>query len=255
MTNVQGELYQKAARLLVAAKYPIALSGAGISVDSGIPDFRSPGGLWTHFDPMEYGTIEAFNRNPSKAWEMFEEMSKVILPAKPNPGHLGLAELEEMGLLKAIITQNIDNLHQEAGSKNVIEFHGNSNKLVCRTCGGRFSADEAEAKKNDNWPPECPSCAEILKPDVVLFGEQIPYYALTESQAHAQKSDLIFVLGASVTVMPASGIPLITRNNGGKIIEFNLTETQLSPIADITLFGNTSVTVPRFVQTVSSIIE
>lgn len=256
MTIEQSELFEKAAKLFVEAKYQVALTGAGISVDSGIPDFRSSGGLWTRFDPMEYGTIEAFDQNPEKVWEMIEQMSKVVLTAKPNPGHFGLAKLEELGLLRTIITQNIDNLHQEAGSKVVIEFHGNAGQLVCRSCGGKFPTDQEETKAREsaNWPPECPSCAQILRPDVTLFGEQIPYDALFESQAHAHKSDMMLVLGTSATVVPASSIPLITKKGGGKIIEFNLSETQLTPVADLTLFGNTSVTVPKFVEAVKAMI-
>ena len=255
MNEPTRETLRQAARMILDSRWSFALTGAGISVDSGIPDFRSMGGLWTRFDPMEYATIEAFYRNRAKVWEMIREMSALINEARPNPGHIGLADLEKMDLLKAIVTQNVDNLHQEAGSREVIEFHGNGNQLVCTTCSGRFTALEAEQRaiKTGDWPPDCPSCAEILKPDVVFFGEAIPARALEKAQIHASEADLILVLGSSATVMPAAHLPMITKQRGGKIIELNKAETQLTPMADLTVLGGLSQTVPRLLEQVRAL--
>ena len=246
-----------AADLIVRARWPIALTGAGISVDSGIPDFRSPGGLWTRYDPFEYAHIEAFFRNPEKVWQMLKELSDLVVNARPNPGHEGLAALERMGRLKAVITQNVDNLHQEAGNTEVIEFHGNGNYLVCTQCDFRTSAREAEtrARQDGVFPPRCPQDQSVLKPDVIFFGESIPIRPLAASEEHAGRSDLILVIGTSATVSPASSIPLITKQVGGKIIEINLTTTQLTPMADLTLLGSASRIMPLLVERVRALLE
>lgn len=255
MNSRDHELYRQAATLLQKSDYTIALTGAGMSVDSKIPDFRSAGGLWTKYNPAEYATISAFRSDPVKVWKMLKEMFSLVTEANPNPGHTALAELEKMGLVKAVITQNIDNLHQEAGSKEVIEFHGNGSYLSCMMCNGKWSAQQAKqmAEKSKLWPPECPSCAQILKPDVVFFGETIPQGALLHSHAHAEKADLILVMGTSATVTPASSLPLIVKQSGGKIIEFNIEQTQLTDVADVVLLGSTSKTVPALVKVLQSL--
>ena len=163
----------RAAQVICQSKKTLALTGAGISVESGIPDFRSRGGLWERFDPIEYATIEAFKADPKKVWQMLEEVSVLLDQARPNPAHTGLARLQEMGLLQAIITQNIDNLHQEGGASRVIEYHGNAKTLSCLGCNQRYNANEIEGQ----GPPKC-DCGKILKPNVVFFGEPIPRKAL-----------------------------------------------------------------------------
>lgn len=255
--NIDSAQLNEAAGLILASKWPIALTGAGISVDSGIPDFRGAGGIWERYDPMEYGTIHAFRADPAKVWKMLTELSDMVSSARPNPGHKGLADLERLGLLKAIITQNIDNLHQEAGNTEVIEFHGNGNYLTCMMCGGKYEAEVTadKARADGNWPPECPSCSQVLKPDVVFFGEMIPSAALAGSMMHADKADLILVLGTSATVVPASQIPISVKQRGGRIIEFNLEQTQLSPMADMTILGNTSLTMPALINAIKSKIN
>ena len=159
------DLFEKAADIIVASKLTLALTGAGVSVESGIPDFRSAEGLWSKFDPAEYATIQAFRANPEKVWEMLRAMDEVVSQAKPNMAHLGMGELEDMGCLHCIITQNVDNLHQAGGSRDVIEYHGNSSTLSCLWCGRKYPATE---KRNEN-PPRC-ECQKILKPDVIFFG-------------------------------------------------------------------------------------
>ncbi|MCZ6690027.1 MAG: hypothetical protein O7H41_10520 [Planctomycetota bacterium] len=156
---------REAAEAIVRRCHAVALTGAGISVPSGIPDFRSPGGIWEKFDPMEYATIDAFLRDPAKVWEFFVELDELLLGAEPNPAHEALARLEAIGLLDGVITQNVDNLHRQAGSKIVVEFHGSGRQLICPGCGGRRYPEP-----DMQIPPVC-SCGQAMKPDVVLFGE------------------------------------------------------------------------------------
>ena len=181
-------LYEQAAKTIRESTGLIALTGAGHSVESGIPDFRSPGGLWDKFNPMEYAHIEAFKSNPRKVWDMIFALKDITDNAKPNPAHKALARLEEIGFLKAVITQNVDNLHQAAGNRKVIEFHGNASRLECLNCGREYSSDEIVI---ENTPPTCRHCSSILKPGYIFFGEMIPMAALTESQDLANRADAI----------------------------------------------------------------
>ena len=228
----------------------VALTGAGISVDSGIPDFRGAGGLWDRFDPMEYATLDAFLRRPEKVWEMIRAMNAVIEAARPNPGHLALARLEAMGRLASIVTQNIENLHQEAGSRTVIEFHGNGKTLVCLECGRRVAAAEVS---RDEFPPRC-SCLRqpVLKPDVVFFGEMIPAEANSRAQAEATGCDVMLVVGTSAVVAPASSIPWIARRNGAMVAEINLEPTPLTGnVAHVSAWGSASEILPRIADLVA----
>lgn len=238
----------EAAGIIISSKNLIALTGAGISVESGIPDFRSAGGLWEKYDPMEYAHIDSFRRNPVKIWDMIFDLVALTRNAKPNPAHIALAELERMDYLKAIITQNIDNLHQAAGSGNVIEFHGNASRLECLHCGAEYGADEFEATGK---PPACGKCNEILKPSVIFFGEMIPQRALVDSQLYAEGADAVLVIGTSAVVYPASNIPYIAKQRGAKVIEMNLEETGLTgSITDVFIQGSVGSTLPRLVDRV-----
>jgi NAD-dependent deacetylase len=242
---------QQVADWIRNSKSTVALTGAGISVDSGIPDFRSPGGLWTKFNPMEYATIQAFRNNPIKVWTMLVEMEGVIRNARPNPGHFGLAALERMGHLDAIITQNIDNLHQEAGNTRVVEFHGNGQRLVCLSCGAVCDARAFSARSTEDeaFPPRCAKCEAILKPDVVLFGEQIPFEAARKAQILASKCDVMLVVGTSAGVVPAAELPFLAKERGAKIVEINISRTHLShQLADISLIESATVAMPRIVE-------
>ncbi len=242
---------ERAAELLRRSKWAVALTGAGISVESGIPDFRSPGGLWEKFDPMEYATIDAFRGNPVKVWNMLIEMGDVVRQARPNAGHFALAEMEKLGVLKSIVTQNIDNMHQTAGSRRVIEFHGNVRKLVCLFCHREFDAGaiEADAAAAGEFPPRCPHDGHILKPNVVFFGETIPVKASIEANQEAEKCDVMLVAGTSATVYPASSLPLLAGERGATVIEVNLVETGLTHyVADISLHGSTGEILPRLVE-------
>jgi NAD-dependent deacetylase len=240
------EMVEKAANILVHSKMTIALTGAGISVESGIPDFRSAGGLWEKFDPAEYATIEAFRSNPEKVWEMLREMEDVVLRAKPNKAHIGLGELEKLDCLHHIITQNVDNLHQEGGAQNVIEYHGNSATLSCITCGRQYQA----AEKRGEHVPKC-ACGSILKPDVIFFGEAIPPEAMNRSFQFATSAQALLVIGTSAVVSPANTIPEVAKQNGAKIIEINKEETHLtSTLTDIFLQGSAGEIVSRLVEEV-----
>lgn len=237
----------KAAEIIKKSKNMIALTGAGISVESGIPDFRSAGGLWDKYDPAIYASIYSFKNMPEKVWKMFFDMIELMEGAKPNNAHYALFELEKMNLLKAVITQNIDNLHQEAGNKNVIEYHGNAKNLECLNCSAGYTASEFDI--HGKKIPHCERCGKILKPSVVFFGENIPDHALSESRKFAEKSDVIIVIGTSAVVYPASGLPKIAKSRGACIIEFNIEKTELTENGtDIFILGPAGRTLPDLVK-------
>jgi NAD-dependent deacetylase len=237
----------KAAEIIKKSKHMIALTGAGVSVESGIPDFRSAGGLWDKYDPAIYASIYSFKSMPEKVWDMIFDMIEITENAKPNNAHFALAELEKMKLLKTVITQNIDNLHQEAGSRHVIEYHGNAKHLVCMSCSAEYSASEYEI--SEKRIPHCESCGKILKPSVIFFGENIPQHALSESQRFAEAADVVLVVGTSAVVYPAAGIPRIAKSRGAVIIEFNLEETELTDgDTDIFIQGSAGQTLPELIK-------
>ena len=244
------ESVRKAAEIICKSKKTLSLTGAGVSVESGIPDFRSPGGLWERFDPMEYGTIAAFRDKPEKVWVMLQEMSGIMGRARPNPAHYGLGRLQQIGLLHTIITQNIDNLHQEGGATRVIEYHGNCKTLSCLWCNQRYNADELEGQ----GPPKC-ACGNILKPDVVFFGEPIPDRALRESRELTSACEVLLVLGTSAEVTPANTIPQTAKMAGAKLIEINTVPTILTThLTDIFLQGKAGKVVADLVEQVESIV-
>jgi len=241
---------KEAAKIFRDSRLSLALTGAGISVESGIPDFRSPGGLWERYNPAEYGTIWAFRDDAAKVWKMIRETSELVDRAQPNPAHLGLAQLQHLGILHTIITQNIDSLHQKAGATRVIEYHGSSRTLSCLTCGARYNA---EAKKEE-FPPRC-ACTEILKPDVVFFGESIPLEALRESQLLASSCTALLVIGTSAEVAPANTIPRTAKLAGARVIEINVQPTALtSSFTDIFLQGKASSMMIRLVEEMQSLL-
>jgi NAD-dependent deacetylase len=218
------EKYRMAAEKLKDARCGVALTGAGISVESGIPDFRSPSGLWSKYDPEEFGYIESFRKNPAKVWRMIIEVQELLNRAVPNPAHISLAELEKAGHIKAIITQNIDSLHQRAGSVEVIEYHGHGRTLRCDVCGQTYLPDTV---KLDELPPRC-ACSGPLRPDFVFFGEPIPPLAYRRSMEYAARCDVMLVIGTSATVAPASYLPLIAKERGAYIIEINPSPSAIS---------------------------
>jgi len=232
-------LYKKAAELIKKSKKTVAFTGAGISVESGIPTFRGPEGLWSKYDPKILD-IDYFTLNPKESWTKIKEIFYDYMQnVKPNTAHYFLAELEKEKLLDAVITQNIDNLHQEAGSQNVIEFHGTAKKLVCMNCFTKF--DKKEVDLND-LPPSCPKCWGLLKPDFVFFKEPIPKKALEKSLELAQECDLMLVIGTTGEIQPASQIPILAKQNGANIIEINIEESNYTrTVTDIFLQDKATV--------------
>ncbi|MGA8572464.1 MAG: SIR2 family NAD-dependent protein deacylase [Desulfobaccales bacterium] len=234
-----------AAALLRQGRKAVALTGAGISVESGIPDFRSADGLWSRFDPGEYAHIRALRANPAKVWTMLREMEGLISQARPNPAHLALAELEARGILLGIITQNVDNLHQAAGSKRVVEYHGNAWRLrcdVCKTPQPRETLDLHE-------PPYYCRCGGLIRPDVVFFGEAIPPAAQAEAEELARECELLLVIGTSGEVAPASYLPHTAKESGATIVENNLTPTRLTyTLTNYFLPGQAGKIWPQVVQ-------
>jgi NAD-dependent deacetylase len=236
---------QELADLVGQSHRIVALTGAGISVESGIPDFRSKGGLWERFDPWEYATIHAFEKNPAKVWVMLKEMDGLLAQARPNPAHYALAELEAGGHLMGIITQNVDNLHQAAGSKNVIEYHGNAHRFVCLNCRGHWPRENLDF----NATPLYCYCGGLIKPDVVFFGEAIPDKALYAANSMAINCDLMLIIGTSAEVAPANILPEVAKNNGATIVENNLEHTRLSLfLSDYFLQGSAGRMWPQVLQ-------
>jgi len=230
---MNAETLSRAAEILATSRKAVALTGAGVSTESGIPDFRSSNGLWSRFDPMEYGTLGAFSRQPDKVWKMLGELLRIV-DAEPNAGHRAMASIEEAGILKGIITQNIDGLHQKAGSRNVVEFHGSLATFTCLSCHDRTPL--AIVLENE-IPPSCPKCRVLLKPDIVFFDEQIPPAALAGARQLIADADVMLVAGTSCQVMPAATLPGLILANGGIIIEINL-QPALADIAAAVLTGS-----------------
>ena len=238
----QHEIIQEAARRLLSAKYVMALTGAGISVESGIPPFRGPGGLWTKYGEPPMNGYELFLQNPKKAWEErlspsgpSKEIWQTLGTAEPNDGHTAFVDLENMGILRCLITQNVDNLHRRAGSRNVIEIHGNYTLVRCIECNSRFPGAEVPIH---TLPPECPTCSGILKNDTVSFGEPIPHDALERCYKETQRCDCMIVAGTSATVYPAAAFPIALREKGGTLIEVNLYESELTPLCTLSVRGS-----------------
>jgi NAD-dependent deacetylase len=218
----------------------LVLTGAGISTESGIPDFRSPTGIWAQYDPMEYATIDAFRRDPEKVWEFYALRLGVLADAEPNAGHLALAELERRGLVAAIVTQNIDGLHQKAGSREVIEVHGSIRTASCLRCGERVALE-----RKPKAPSPCPACGAILKPDVVMFGELLPNAAMERALALARGAGLLLVVGSSLEVYPVAGLPDETLSAGGALAIVNRGTTPFDRLAAVRIDGGAGETLSR----------
>lgn len=241
---------QYAASLLRQAERVVALTGAGISTPSGIPDFRSANsGLWSQVDPMWAASIWAFHERPERFYEWMRPLAQRILAARPNPAHLALVQLERLGKLSALITQNIDALHQEAGSKRVFELHGHLRTLYCLQCGFRGDARPyLQPFVSAGNLPHCPRCDAILKPDAVLFGEPLPESEIVAAQEAALRCDLMLVAGSSLEVMPASDLPALAARRGARLIFANIGITPYDHLADVILEGDVARVLPRLVQ-------
>lgn len=227
--------FDKAVKLIKSATHMVAFTGAGISVESGVPPFRGKGGLWNSYDPALL-ELEQFKKKPKETWKLLKKLFyKYFGTAQPNNAHYALADLEENGFIKAVITQNIDNLHQLAGSKNVIDFHGNISRMVCLSCKHFFAKDDYSL---NDLPLKCHECGGLIKPDVTFFGEAVPEPANTLANRHAEMSDVLLVIGSTGEVYPAVLLPETAKETGAKIIEINTNETQFTnKITDIFLKG------------------
>ena len=251
----ERENIKKAAELLANSKNSIVLTGAGISTESGIPDFRGDGGIWDKYKPEIYGEIESFLKDPSKFWKMAEDIAPTLFNAEANPGHFALVELEKMKIIKAIITQNVDELHQKAGAVIVYEVHGNINRFTCLGCRASYNKDQVlnKLKRRKRSSPLCDYCGMPLKPSVVLFGEELPKFEKYMSIDLAKKADVMLIAGSSLTVAPICDLPVYTLSGGGKLIIVNDQPTHLDDKAEIVLYNKTGTILPLIVEEIKKI--
>jgi NAD-dependent deacetylase len=230
---------ERLVRLIEDRRPCVVLTGAGISTESGIPDFRSPTGIWAQYDPMEYATIDAFLEDPAKVWDFYGRRLVMLEDAQPNDGHRALAELEHRGWVSAVVTQNIDRLHERAGSHSLVEVHGSIRTSSCLACGTVVPFAEVVALLP---VPACPSCGRILKPDVVMFGELLPEAAIARATLLASTAELLLVVGSSLEVYPVAGLPLETLAAGGSLAIVNRGSTQFDRRASVTIDGGAGET-------------
>lgn len=245
--NSSQDTLREAVALLRKARGIVALTGAGISVASGIPDFRSPGGLWSKFDPQAVASVEALEDNPLGVWEFLLDAAKTMATAQPNAAHLALAGMEAEGRLLGIVTQNIDGLHQRAGSREVVEFHGGMGHYHCHTCGQEHDDARVLTLTREQLPWRC-ACGGLVRPDVVLFGEAIATQSMLRAQELVAAADVALIVGTSGEVAPASHLPLHLKAAGGKIVEINLGPTAFGPVSDVRLNARAEEVLPALVE-------
>ena len=233
---------------LIRRRQPcVALTGAGVSTESGVPDFRSPTGLWARFDPLEYGSIEAFRADPRKVWSFYKPRVAMLTEAEPNPAHLALAELERRGFVEAVVTQNIDLLHGRAGSKEVVEVHGSIRTATCPGCGERYPLEQVLELLDKADAPACPACGAILKPDVVFFGELLPPEAIERAYELSRRTRLLLVVGSALEVYPIAGLPEETLAAGGALAIVNHGRTPYDGRAVLRVGGSAGEILPAVV--------
>jgi NAD-dependent deacetylase len=239
-----------AADLVRQARRAVILTGAGMSTPSGIPDFRSEGtGLWSRDEPMEVASLNTFRISPEKFFHWFRPLANQIFYAQPNPAHLAMEQMEKAGCVRSIITQNIDALHQKAGSKNVIEMHGSMRTLTCTQCYHHVeSAPYLLPLVAEGRIPHCPRCDSVLKPDVILFGEQLPQKAWFQAQRDARNCDLMMVAGSSLEVLPVAGLPLQAVDRGAHLIIVNNSPTYLNVRADVAIMEDVAEIIPAIAE-------
>jgi NAD-dependent deacetylase len=247
------EAARELAGLLDKARRVVALTGAGASAASGVPTYRGAGGAWTRYDPDKYASIDYFRRDPSYYWSFFrDERYPALVGAGPNPVHFALAELERRGKIAALVTQNIDGLHQAGGARRVLELHGNSRRFPCEECGEVHALERVRQLIDEHLPPRCPACgAPSLRPDVVLFGEPLPADVLTEAFREMGQADLALVVGSSLVVHPAASLPLATVRSGGTLVISNIDPTPLDELADLVIRTPVDRVLPRALELMS----
>lgn len=238
---------RRAAQLLSASTHAVALTGAGISTPSGVPDFRSPeSGLWEKYDPMAVASIDAFRRNPAAFYEWIRPLARKAAAAKPNPAHTALARLEQRGILKAVITQNIDDLHVRAGSRRVLELHGHMRTATCIQCRRRANTEPLLKEFLQRGTlPTCGTCGGALKPDIILFGELLPTAVLVEAQFETSACDVMLVAGSSLEVTPAAYLPFDAHRSGAKLILVNLQRTSADHYAEVVIHDDVADVLPQ----------
>jgi NAD-dependent deacetylase len=241
------DLIERAAALLRNARCAVALTGAGLSTPSGIPDFRSTGsGLWERANPMEVATIYAFRENPLRFYNWIRPLAASIRDARPNPAHFALARMEQAGILRSIITQNIDGLHQKAGSLGVAEVHGHIREAVCMNCYCVVAAEMVQpAFIAEGQIPRCAACGGVLKPNVTLYGEALPAQALLAATKAARQCDVMLIAGSSLEVSPAADLPDLAMSRQAKLIIVNLSHTHLDVWADVLIRGDVATVLPQ----------
>ncbi|MFC2042856.1 NAD-dependent deacetylase [Chloroflexota bacterium] len=249
LTNKTQMDIRCAADIIMGSKYSVVLTGAGVSTPSGIPDFRSSdGGLWTKYDPFEVASLSTFRYNPKKFYNWIRPFAVQIRDAQPNRAHVGFAHLEETGHIKSIITQNIDCLHQRAGSKNVIEVHGSWESMSCTDCFRSFSSQgHIEPFLSEGTIPCCPDCGSVLKPDLVLVGESLPARNWMQAIEASKTCDLMIIVGSSLEIMPVAGLPMRALENGARLIVINHSETCIDMRADVVLHEDVAEVIPLIV--------
>ena len=250
MIGISGEILHNitlAADLIKKSQRTVTMTGAGISTPSGIPDFRSPNvGLWTRFEPMEVASLTAFRHNPEQFYQWLHPLAVQMYAAQPNPAHQALAKLQNAGYISVIITQNIDGLHTKAGSQDVLEVHGSLDTMTCTNCYHQYPAEKyIEEYINHCAIPFCQECGSILKPDVILYDEQLPVKTWVKAEAACKQCDLIMVVGTSLEVMPSAGLPIHALENGAHLIIINNTETFLDVRAELMIHQNVADILPR----------
>lgn len=251
MNDWQQEIF-RAAELIVASRFPIALTGAGISTASGIPDFRSPeSGLWNTSDPAVVASIESFRVDPQPFYTWNRALAARIATARPNAAHRALAQLEKLGRVRAIITQNVDDLHQRAGSRKVVELHGNMKQSTCLSCRREIASALIQDHLLRGSIPHCP-CGGVYKPNVVFFGEMLPLEALGKALSAAEACDLMIVAGSSLEVVPAAEMPWTARDRGASLIVLNLQETPIDDEAEVAIHEDLVKVLPRIAREVKS---
>ena len=241
----------RAAELIAHARRGVALTGAGISAESGIPTFRGEGGLWRQYDPVKVATLDRFLEDPAEYWKVARERGPAVLSARPNAGHRALAGLEAAGHLGAVVTQNTDGLHQDAGTRRVIELHGSGRTVQCLDCGTVESRAEVQARLAREVPPRCAMCGgAFLKPTVVFFGEAMPAAAVNEAYELARAADLMLVVGSSLVVYPAADIPIAAVRAGVPMLIVNAEPTPFDELAEVVILGRAGEVLPELAHLV-----
>lgn len=242
-----------AAAVLSGARRGVALTGAGVSTESGLPDFRSPGGLWATIDPARVASLSAFRRDPAAFYAFYRTRLSSLAGAVPNAGHRALARLEAEGILRLVVTQNVDGLHQQAGSRDVVEVHGNLRECRCHDCGAVLPIGAMTLPVEAETIPRCPGCGGLLRPNVVLFEEMLPLAAYERAEAACRESDVLLVVGSSLEVYPAAGLPDLAVRSGARLVIVNRDPTPCDALAEVVVRGNAATVLPAIVEAVDRV--